>query len=91
LLFTALGFAWGKSDARQLVFVFCGLGLLTAISTAFILWGGAAAIDRLSNEGALNNKEVIGRRAGKEKFAYPWYSFPVLFGIAWGTILFINP
>jgi hypothetical protein len=90
LLFAALGFAWSKSDAKELVFVFCGLGILTAVSSAFALWGGANAIDQLSTEEKIDDQPIIGRRAGIEKFAYPWYSFPVLFGAAWGSILWIN-
>jgi hypothetical protein len=90
LLLAALGFAWGKADARGLVFVFCGLGLLTSISTAFTLWSGAAAIDRITVETRGVDEPIIGSLAGIEKFAYPWYSFPVLFGVAWVSILLIN-
>jgi hypothetical protein len=90
LLYASLGFAWGKQDARELVFTFCGLGMLTAISTAFVLWGGANAIERLASESRAAGQPVIGRRAGIEKFAYPWYSFPVLFGLAWASVLWIN-
>lgn len=90
LLFAALGFAWGKPDARGLIFVFCGLGLLTAISTAFVLWGGAAAIENLSKESPTVGGPTIGRRAGIERVAYPWFSFPVLFGLAWVLIVSIN-
>ena len=90
LLFTALGFAWGKSDAKSLVFVFSGLGFLTAISTAFVLWGGAFAIENLSRTKDTVEEPMIGRRAGVEKIAYPWFSFPVLFGMAWILIAWIN-
>lgn len=90
LLFAALGFAWGKTETRELVFVFCGLGMLTAVSTACVLWDGATAIEQLSKENSAVREPIIGRRAGIKKFAYPWYSFPVLFGLAWGLTLWIN-
>jgi hypothetical protein len=90
LLFAALGFAWGTPDARPLIFVFCGLGMLTAVSSAFALWGAAAAIEGLCNESGVVSQSVIGRQAGIAKFAYPWYTFPVLFGLAWGAVLLIN-
>lgn len=90
LLFAALGFAWGKEDARQLIFVLCPLGMLTSVSTAFALWGAAAAIERLCNGRGLVGQAVIGRQAGIARFAYPWFTFPVFFGLAWGAVLLIN-
>lgn len=92
LLMAALGFAWDKTDARGLVFVFCGLGILSAISTATILWGGAAAIERLSMIEELHKGcMVIGRRATLfEKIFYPWFAMPVLFAVAWALICWLN-
>jgi len=90
LLMAALGFAWGKADARDLIFVLCGLGLLTSVSTACVLWSGAAVIDQLAKKTCADDEPVIGGRAGIRRFAYPWYSFPVLFGVSWASILWIN-
>ena len=92
LLLAALAFAWDKNDAKGLVFVFCGLGILAAISTGSVLWGGAFAIENLSKAEKQNQRsQVIGRHAKWiEKIFYPWFSLPVLFAIAWGFILFLN-
>jgi hypothetical protein len=64
LLFVALGFAWGMNNAQGLVFGFSGIGILTAVSTVFALWVGAAAIERLSKfEEQFQRPSVIGQRA----------------------------
>ena len=90
LLFAALAFAWDKNDAQGLIFVLCSLAMLVAVSTAFILWGCAAAIEQLHREHP-RAAMVIGRRASWiEKIAYPWYAFPVLFFVAWGLIFYLN-
>ncbi|NJN87574.1 MAG: hypothetical protein HC881_16265 [Leptolyngbyaceae cyanobacterium SL_7_1] len=82
LLFAALGFAWDKQDAQKLILILSILGTLTSISSGFVLWGGASAIDELLK------KTTIGRRAKKiERFFYPWYTFPLLFLAAWIVIL----
>ena len=92
LLMAALGFAWDKLDARGLIFVFSGLGMLTAVSSASILWGGAMAIEKLSAiEADHPDSPVIGRRAKwSEKSLYPWFALPVLFVVAWAAILWLN-
>ncbi len=90
LLFAALGFAWDKADSKGLIFVFCGLGVLSAASTATVLHGGAMAVGRLSKSQSPSNK-VIGRIAPwYERVIYPWYAFPVLFALGWLLIVWLN-
>jgi hypothetical protein len=43
-LFAALGFSWGKTDAKNLIIRLGFLGILTSASSALVLWGGANAI-----------------------------------------------
>ena len=91
LLFAALGFAWDKRDAQGLIAIFCFLGTATSISVAFALWGGAAAIERLSKIEAQTRHMVIGRKSRSiEKIFYPWFTFPVLFAITWLLVLWFN-
>ena len=91
LLFAALGFAWNKQDAQNLIAIFCFLGVTTSVSIAFALWGGAAAIERLSKIEAQTQNIVIGRQSSRiEKFFYPWFTFPVLFAISWLLVFFLN-
>ncbi|UUO14927.1 hypothetical protein [Dolichospermum heterosporum] len=87
LLFAALGFSWGKTENNNLIFILGFLGILTSASSAFVLWGGANAIEELLNNSTTT--KTFGRKAKwNEKYFYPWYSFPVLFAITWAIILF---
>jgi hypothetical protein len=50
-----------------------------------VLWGGATAIEDLLTRSRIN----MGRKAKRgEKLFYPWYTFPIVFFIAWWAILF---
>jgi hypothetical protein len=87
LLFAALGFSWGKADTKTLIIILGLLGILTSASSAFVLWGGANAIEELLSQPAI--MKPLGRKSQwNEKYLYPWYSFPLLFAIAWAIILF---
>ncbi len=87
LLFAALGFSWDKTDAKNLIFILSFLGILTSASSAFVLWGSANTIEKLLNNSMID----IGRKSNwREKLFYPWYTFPVLFAIAWAAILFVK-
>jgi hypothetical protein len=87
LLFAALGFSWGKTDAKNLIIILGFLGILTSTSSALVLWGGANAIEELLNNPTIT--KALGRKSKwNEKYFYPWYSFPLLFAIAWAIILF---
>ena len=87
LLFAALGFSWGKTGAKNLIIILGFLGILTSASSALVLWGGANSIEKLLNESTIT--KALGRKAKWiEKCFYPWYTFPLLFAIAWSMILF---
>ena len=86
LLFAALGFSWGKTDAKNLIIILGLLGILTSASSGLVLWGGANAIEELLNSSTIT--KALGRKSTwKEKYFYPWYSFPLLFIFAWVIIL----
>jgi hypothetical protein len=90
LLFAALGFAWEKTDAKGLIFVFCGLGIFSSASAATALHGAATAIKQLAKI-QTHPKIIIGRVAPWfETMLYPWFAFPVLFASAWAIILWLN-
>jgi hypothetical protein len=87
LLFAALGFSWGKTDAKNLIIILGLLGILTSASSALVLLGGANAIEDLLKNSTIT--KALGRQSKwYEKYFYPWYSFPLLFVIAWAMILF---
>jgi hypothetical protein len=89
LLFAALSFSWGKTDAKNLIFILGFLGILTSASSAFVLWGGANAIEELLSNSTIT--KALGRKSKwYEKYFYPWYSFPLLFATAWAVILFVK-
>jgi hypothetical protein len=100
-LMTGLAFAWDKSDARILIFVFCGLGVLISLT----FWEGLR-ISKLSQR-AMRNKwceerdklqsyrgpDIVGYRSPKGsilKYFRPWRFLPILFIIVWGLIAVLN-
>lgn len=49
LLFGAVAFAWGKSNARPFVFVGCFVGMFVTISIAYAIHRANVGIDRATN------------------------------------------
>ncbi|MDX1253381.1 MAG: hypothetical protein IDH49_14240 [Gammaproteobacteria bacterium] len=98
LLFAALGFAWEKSDAQVLVFIFSVLGIVISISSITVLRAASGAISDLADWWENEKPEgyqgpgVIGRRTTKswQKLFYPWNLLPVLFTFAWLFVLGVN-
>ncbi len=98
LLFTALGFAWDKADARPLVYVFCGIGALVPASTWWVLDGAQSALSAL-REWWQKHQPVPYEGPGVVGFWHdsravtwmlPWRVFPVLFAVAWVAVGVIN-
>ena len=96
LLFTALGFAWG--NGRDLVYVFASLGVAVAGSIRFLLLLGRGAAEDLERKWELNKPEdyegppIVGRghMAHWTSFLLPWSLIPLLFIVAWVSVLVIN-
>jgi hypothetical protein len=96
LLFASLGFAW--KDAKELVYVISALGILISISafSALILWYRASK--SILNEWRdhkpvdYNGPDVIGYRSQSKFWGFlrPWYFLPIIFAVAWLSVIVIN-
>lgn len=97
LLFTALGFAWGKPDTRGLIFILCALGALVPASSWWILEAAQRALKRLQAWWETNKPKdyagpgVVGDWHPKPitRWIIPWRAFPILFFSAWIAIAMI--
>ncbi|MDP2393278.1 MAG: hypothetical protein Q8M21_08485 [Methylococcaceae bacterium] len=100
-LMTGLAFAWDKQDARMLIFVFCGLGILISLT----FWEGLRISKKAQYD--LRNKwdgerdkmpsysgpDIVGYRSPQGsllKYLRPWRFLPFIFIIAWGLIAILN-
>jgi hypothetical protein len=91
LLFNALGFAWGKADARCLIAMFCFLGILSAISSFMEIELSSKGINKLIHWWKDHKKDysgppVIGYEGALmqwSRYLRPPYSLPCLFVVAW--------
>jgi len=96
LLFAALAFAW-NARSRPLIFLFCALGITTAVSIALALHLYSPAIRSLQgwwNEHLTpqqrHNRLVIGYSSPSRGFTWllrPWRALPWVFVIAWLFVL----
>ena len=98
LLFAALGFAWDKRDAWQIIVVFCVMGIFSAVSCLLSLSYSQRALFRL-HEWCETHKperydgpEVIGFPLTRDVvlLTEPWFTLPVLFIGGWGAIFVVN-
>jgi hypothetical protein len=99
LLFTGLGFAWGKPDAGGLVYVFAFLGIAVAFLSGVGLFAANLAFrkqyDWWQEKKPCNYRgpDVIGlppRSKGFGKWLTPWTLLPLCFLFGWIAILIIN-
>lgn len=103
LLFAGLGFTWDKSDARGLVSIFCMLAILVSCSAMISFFLATKAMNDLllwwDNYKVQNNysgPDVKGLRSSQYKwfrrlsFLYPWHALPIIFILAWLSVLFFN-
>ena len=101
LLFAALGFAWDKADARPLIYVIAGMGLLvTYVSFTAVNWATKANADlrRWWSEHRppdYSGPGVTGReppkslgRFGQNFAAHDWLPFVIMAG--WIAILLVR-
>jgi hypothetical protein len=97
LLFAALGFAWDKRDAWQIIMVFCVMGIFSAVSCLVSLSYTQRAIYRLEKWWETHKPE---RHDGPEVIGFPlsqvalltlpWLILLVLFIGGWTAIFVIN-
>lgn len=99
LLFSALGFAWGKTNTRLLVAMFCVLGSLAAIISWIELQLSTKGMDALLSWWEKNKPEgYCGPPVIGYKWALPrWIRYfrparllPLLFFVAWLSIFVYN-
>lgn len=97
LLLAALGFAWDKTDARNLIYVFCIIGGVVSASSWRVLGGADKAIIRLYIWWDANKSQgyagpgVAGFwRESWWDILLPWRVLPFLFIIAWLAVFIIN-
>jgi hypothetical protein len=102
LLFAALGFAWDKPDGKPLIWVFCFLGALVALSAWSVLDGSQLAIERLRKwwidfpYKSEKSPGILGYCYEPKRFPklfpwlLPWRAFPILFVTAWLLVATIN-
>lgn len=94
--FAALGFAWDKEDARDLVLVFSVLGIIVAISCWSALTIGSRAFAELdawwnANKGSYPGPAAYGYKAPERGIMWylrPWRLLPWVFVAGW-TIVFV--
>lgn len=86
LLFAALGFAWDKRDAWQIIVVFCVMGIFSAVSCLVSLSYTQHAIYRLEKwwekykPERYDGPEMIGFPLSRAALlTLPWLILPVLF------------
>lgn len=99
LLFAALGFAWDKKDARELIGILCLLGILVALSSWTALKLSRMALKNLQDWWETNKSKnydgppVVGLKAKYNSIIWvlrPWRALPWLFMLGWVTIFIFN-
>jgi hypothetical protein len=99
LLFAALGFAWDKANSRDLITVFCLLGILVAGFSFHTLITATRAMYRLyrwwlkREPTEYSGPGVMGLPPSSMNwlgYLTPWNFFPVIFFLAWFAILIVN-
>jgi hypothetical protein len=99
LLFAALGFAWDKANSRELITVFCLLGMLVAGFSFHTLLTATRAMYRLYDwwlerqPRKYRGPGVMGLPPASTSwisYLTPWNLFPVIFTLAWIAILIVN-
>ena len=97
LLFAALGFAWDKRDAWQIIVVFCVMGIFSAVSCLVSLSYTQRAIYQLEKwwknykPVGYDGPEVIGFPLSRAALLMlPWLILPVLFILGWASIFVVN-
>jgi hypothetical protein len=99
LLFTGLGFAWGKPDTKALVFVFAILGVAVSVLSEAALFTANQALHKQYDWWQANKPshytgpDVIGLpplRKGFRRWITPWTLLPVCFIFGWTAIFIIN-
>jgi len=101
LFMGALAFAWDKSDARMLIFVFCGLGFLMSLT----FWEGMRISKQAQRDlrsewdkkralvPSYQGPDIVGYRSPQKgilKYIRPWRFLPFIFMVGWGLIAFLN-
>jgi hypothetical protein len=97
-LFAALALTWKEPTESRLVPVICLVGLLVAVSSGLALRSARLAISNLVKwwdnkirQSGYLGPDVFARRVGKSfTHLLPWTSLPVLFFLAWISILVIK-
>lgn len=99
LLFAGLGFAWGTTDARALIFVFALLGMAVSFLSGLGLFAANRAFRKLYDWWqdhkplGYQGPDVIGMPPlyrGLGSWLTPWTLLPVCFFFGWIAILMIN-
>jgi hypothetical protein len=95
LLFAALGFAWDKAGATPLIAVFCVLGMAISALSLIGFVAVSMAIHRLyqwweeHRPADYLGPDIVGLPP-KTRWANPWNLLPILFGLAWLAVAWIN-
>jgi hypothetical protein len=95
LLFAALGFAWDKPAAAPLIGVFCFLGVALCALSLVGFVAGSLAVSRLYHwwethrPADYQGPDIVGLPP-KTRWANPWNLLPVLFGLAWIAVAYLN-
>jgi hypothetical protein len=95
LLFAALGFAWDKKGAEPLIAVFCFLGVAISILSLLGFVSVSMAVHRLHDwwqahrPADYQGPDVVGLPP-RTRWANPWNALPLLFGLAWLAVAWIN-
>jgi hypothetical protein len=93
LLFTALGFSWGKEDTRILITIFCTLGIFVSVlNTVGLLFASKATKQLLiwweiNKPKDYNGPDIIGLAPQNINSVWyyfaPWNLLSILFGSSW--------
>lgn len=98
LLFAALGFSWDKANAKGLVGILAGIGILSSIGLLFDLSFANVAIRRLLDswenykDSTYSGPDVIGLPP-HPRVPWPlsiWLILPIVFTSAWSIICWIK-
>ena len=102
LVFAALGFAWDKTDARSLVYVFASVGISIAVITLLTTIAATKAMYRLytwwllhqptdyAGPGVMGYAPTRAALQSPLRYATAWNVYPVVFSLAWLVILWIK-
>jgi hypothetical protein len=102
LLFTGLGFAWDKRDAKNLVVIFSVLGILVAASASTVLsfsmqasrdlvqWWNEHKPPHYIGPDVIGGQPASAQQRGVLWLLRPWRSLPWIFAFGWLMIIIIN-